>query len=351
MGKSYDVSVVLSTYNRCKLLPTVLDSLLAQDTRGVSAEVIVVDNNSTDRTREVVQSYIEAGAADLRYVFEAKQGVSYGRNAGIASARGPLIAFTDDDIRVGPGWVSQLKQTFDAHPEVAFIGGKVLPAWEVSPPVWLTPAHWAPLALVDYGPAPFYVDRQRQVCLLTANAAFRREALESVGLFSPLLQRVKDGIGSMEDQELEFRLIQAGRRGLYIPDLVVYSPVQVERLTKEYHRRWHRGHGHFHALLRDPEMERSRARLFDVPIHFFRQALQDAVALALGSSLGKHDEAFLRETRLCFFAGFFRTRYREFSANRQRSRWYEVVRSLYTSILSTGQQNHQSIRPLSGNTR
>jgi glycosyltransferase involved in cell wall biosynthesis len=332
MSEAIDVSVVVSTYNRCMLLPAALAGLLAQDTNGIRYEILLVDNNSTDRTRDVVESYRANGATNLHYLFEPKQGVSHGRNTGITTARGPLIAFTDDDIVVGRDWVARIKQAFDEHPEVDFVGGKILPQWETPPPSWLTVEHWPPLALVDYGAAPFYVDGARPVCLLTANAAFRRAALEQVGMFSPDLQRVKDGVGSMEDQELEIRLCRAGRRGLYVPELVVVAPVQADRLTKEYHRRWHRGHGHFSALLREADTEKSQKRLFDVPGYLYRRAFCDWLKLVTRSLRGRRDEAFLYEARLCFFAGFYRQRRADYRAIGRRSAVGELAHFLRSLV-------------------
>ena len=131
---SVDVSVVISTYNRCTLLARALESLQNQDTADVSYEILVVDNNSTDETRAVTQRMINATPGRLRYVFESKQGLSYARNAGIASARAKIIAFTDDDVRVANNWVSRIKAGFAAEPSVDFLGGKVLPHWDEIPP-------------------------------------------------------------------------------------------------------------------------------------------------------------------------------------------------------------------------
>src|SRR5205085_10674009 len=160
---------VLSTYNRCGMLEAALDSALAQESRGVHYEVIVVDNNSTDRTREVVEQRIAQGHANLRYIFEAKQGVSYARNIGVAKADAPLIAFADDDVRVASDWVANIKREFDLHPEIDYLGGKILPQWPSPPPDWLTRDHWWALALLDCGDEPFYVDADHLVCLPTAN--------------------------------------------------------------------------------------------------------------------------------------------------------------------------------------
>src|ERR1051325_5562765 len=210
MGEKFDISVVITTYNRRDLLSGALDSILRQQAGGVRFEVIVVDNNSADGTREVVGSLIEMSGPPLRYIFEARLGISEGRNTGIMSARAPIIAFTDDDVRVGPDWIANIKRAFDEHPEADFIGGKILPRWRVAPPRWLTRNHWWPLALLDYGGETFYVSADNPICLPTANLSFRREVFERVGLFS-------SDFSSREDHELLVRLWRASRRGLYVP--------------------------------------------------------------------------------------------------------------------------------------
>lgn len=243
-----DVSVVLSTYNRADRLLLALEALLSQ-LGGVAYEVIVVDNNSSDDTAAVVAG-ITALTGRLRYAFEPRQGLSYGRNTGIALARSPIIAFTDDDVRVATDWISQLKRTFDEHPEIDYAGGRVLPNWLAPPPRWLTQAHWAPLALQDYGPEPLVSGRERAVCLVGANLAFRRRVFDRVGVFTPALGRVKDGIGSTEDHDMQLRVWRAGMSGMYVPSLQAVADVTPDRLTKQYHRRWHRGHGRHCAMMR-----------------------------------------------------------------------------------------------------
>ena len=308
MGDLYDISVILSTYNRSMILPLALDSVMHQAPGNVSWEVIAVDNNSSDETKAVVESFV-GGHANLHYVFEGRQGVSYARNAGIAKARAPIIAFFDDDVCVSPGWVAAIKQAFDEHPEADCVGGSVLPRWEHEPPSWLTREHWAPLALQDYGDQAISVNRNNPLCLLSANFAFRREVFDRIGVFEPELQRVKEGIGSMEDLELLTRFWRAGGNALYMPSLTVTANVPAERLTKRYHRKWHTGHGHFYAMLRCEEIERSRAgRLFDVPAHLYKQAMKDALKWLKHQLPGRRDDAFTYETRLRFFAGFFRKR-------------------------------------------
>jgi len=204
MNELPGISVVISTFNRAESLALTLDSLRRQQTPpGIDFEVIVVDNNSTDDTKAVVDRLVRDGFTRLRYEFEPRQGVSYGRNAGIRAARGAILAFTDDDNDVAPGWVAAIKEVLDAHPEVAAVGGKILPDWPAPVPAWLDESHWSPLAILDYGNESFYTSANDTRCLLTANLAFRREALGQIGDFSPDFQRC-------QDHELLIRLWRSG---------------------------------------------------------------------------------------------------------------------------------------------
>jgi glycosyltransferase involved in cell wall biosynthesis len=328
MGHHVDVSIVISTYNRCELLPKALESLLAQAPGDVSYEVIIVDNNSTDETRQVVES-LSSKHRNLRYIFEPKQGLSHGRNAGIANARASIIAFTDDDIQAGKDWIANIKGAFDRHPEADLIGGRVLPIWARQPPSWLTIDHWSPLAILDYGPVPFKVDSNNALCLVGANFAVRRRLIDRLGPFNAELQRVGDSVGSLEDfYQLECAW-RAGLITLYEPSIVVTAQIPEDRTSKAYHRRWHTGHGKFYSLMRSPDMERSYlGRLFDVPGHLYKQFAKD-----LGSWLRKligadFDGAFLYEVRLRFFLGFFSQRRSDFRAAGQRHSLRDLARLL-----------------------
>ncbi|HEY3067500.1 MAG TPA: glycosyltransferase family 2 protein [Methylomirabilota bacterium] len=325
MSQGCDVSVVISTYNRCDTLRGALESVLAQETGPVTYEIIVVDNNSTDGTREVVDSIIARGHRHVRYLFEGRQGLSHARNAGIAEARAPLIAFTDDDVRVASDWVANIKRAFDGHPEVDYVGGRVLPRWPTTPPTWLTRDHWSAMALSDFGDAPMYVNHEAQYCLIGANLAFRRESFDRFGLFQPDFQRVRDGIGSTEDHELQLRLWEAQRQGLYVPDLVVLAEVEPRRLSKQYHRRWHTGHGHFYAAMRVQEVEAATIRLFGVPGHLYRHGMAEAVTWLTYWVRGDRDAAFLCETRLRFLVGFVRKRRADFLATSGHGTAREIV--------------------------
>lgn len=316
-----DVSIVISTYNRCELLDGALRALLSQAPADLAYEILIVDNNSTDQTRRVAETLAAQNPEKLKYLFEPKQGLSYGRNAGIAAAKAPIIAFTDDDVRVAADWIVQIKAGFAANPDIDFLGGKVMPSWPMEPPPWLTKANWSPLALLDYGDRPFIVDSEKQLCLIGANFAFRRRAFDKVGLFKTDFQRVKDGIGSLEDHEILLRLWRAGSRGLYLPELVVTAEIEPGRMEKRYHRRWHASHGRFYAALHAEEVERSKlGRLFGVPAHFYRQALGDLAGWIGAGIRHQPAEAFTRELGLRYFGGFAMCRWREFFGFRRKLR-------------------------------
>jgi glycosyltransferase involved in cell wall biosynthesis len=306
------ISVVISTYNRADLLADAIDHVLGQEDPDTPPfELLVVDNNSTDTTRTVVAA-AETRDRRVRYIFESNQGLSHARNAGIAAARGPIVTFTDDDVRVGPGWLAAIARTFIDYPEASAVGGKVLPLWPAPPPSWLTTARWGPLALVDHGDSPVRVDSDNPLCLVGANLAVSRRAFDLVGAFSTVVQRVTDTVGSMEDDEFLQRLFRAGCFGVYDPRIVIHAAVQPERLDRAYHRQWHTGHGHFHALMRPHYLERSKAgRLLDVPAHLYRAAAIDGFRWVRAKLRGDDAEAFARELALRFFAGFLRTRRRQ----------------------------------------
>jgi glycosyltransferase involved in cell wall biosynthesis len=303
------VSVVIPTYKRASALRRVVGSVLDQTLPAAQYEVLVVDNNSPDDTAAVLAALEAEHPGRVRRILETRQGVAYARQAGIDQARAGIIAFFDDDVRVAGNWLETIVAAFRDHPEIECLGGKVLPDWSSPPPAWLTPEHWSPLGLQDFGEEPMRMSSANPRGLISANLACRAEVFRRIGGFSPDLQRVKDGIGSLEDDEWNRRFWRSGGVGLYVPGLVAWTDVPADRLTRAYHRRWHGGHGRFYALLRADEMERSGIGAFlGVPAHLYRSAVSDAAGLLKAIVTGRHDAAFLHEIRLRFFRGFFAQR-------------------------------------------
>src|SRR5215471_9795294 len=98
---SMRITVILCTYNRCESLSTALESVaVSQLPPSISWEVLIVDNNSSDRTREVVEEFSHRYPGRFRYAFEPRQGKSYALNVGVREAKGDVLAFMDDDVTV-----------------------------------------------------------------------------------------------------------------------------------------------------------------------------------------------------------------------------------------------------------
>jgi glycosyltransferase involved in cell wall biosynthesis len=103
------VSVIVCTYNRCRSLARALESLSASVMPATAEwEVLVMDNNSNDGTREVAQRFCELNPSHFRYLFEPTQGKSHALNTAIRESSGEILAFTDDDVAVEPSWLQNL---------------------------------------------------------------------------------------------------------------------------------------------------------------------------------------------------------------------------------------------------
>ena len=312
------VSVVLSTFNRADSVARAIEALLSQREPPHAYEIIVVDNNSTDATADVVKEASARPGPAVRYVFEGRQGLSHARNAGIAASLAPIVAFTDDDVCVSREWVGEIRQVFAAHPEIECVGGRTLPIWPAPPPPWLTSLHWVgPLALQDYGDEPFTIDARRPLCLAGANLVFRKSAFARIGGFSPEFRRA-------QDTECLVRLWRAGGKSLYVPSLIVHAHVQPERLTKSYHRRWHMNIGRWNARMRleelsDPVLGLRPApwrptHLFGTPSFVYRQFVREVWSWAWHRAAGREARAFYHENRMRALVGYSR----EWRAMRQR---------------------------------
>lgn len=303
------VSLLVCTYNRQADLADLLESALSQETGNeFHYEVLVVDNNSRDNTRESVAALLPRYTDRLRYFFEPRQGKSYALNLALSQCRTDICAIGDDDLVLPPGYIRAVWRLFQDNPGISLLGGKVLPQWRVPPPAWLTPDYWSALAMCDFGDQPIETSLNRPICLMAA--AFRKADLLTSGRYAEDLAVSGTQIGGVEDAEIYLRMYRAGRRGLYHPSLYLHHKVEPDRVTRGYHRRWHTGHGRYRARFRDPEFERSRLRPLGIPAHLFRAAAGDLWRW-FRLRLAGRPEAFREELRLHFFLGFCSQRLRQ----------------------------------------
>lgn len=233
-----DITVILCTYNRCRDLAGALESIAESEVASsITWEVLVVDNNSTDQTRDVVQKFCQRRPQRFRYIFEPKQGRSFALNAGIENSRGRLLAFTDDDVTVERTWLQNLTAALH-NGKWAGAGGRILPAENFTAPAWL------PQDMALYGGILFaYFDVGDKTIQLNgapfgANMAFRRSMFAKYGAFRTDLGHTGGDMIGNEDTEFGNRLMMAGERLRYEPTATVYHAVPRERLTQKYFLSW-----------------------------------------------------------------------------------------------------------------
>jgi GT2 family glycosyltransferase len=270
-----DLSVVVCTRDRPCELERCLRALRAQ--HSAPREVVVVDNSEQRSAQPVCAAFPE-----VRYVHEPRPGLSIARNAGIAASRGALIAFTDDDVEVHPGWSAELTHAFRAYSDVDAVTGLVLPSSLAT-----RAQRCFQFDMGGFGssflPLRFdgsFIDEQLphgpQVWRIGAgaNMAFRRAVFDRVGLFD---ERLGAGAsGCSEDSELWYRLLANGGCCFYEPKAVVFHHHragwdELLRQTRAYMK------GHVSALVVQSDRHGHRGNLrrivLELPLYFVRMVI------------------------------------------------------------------------------
>lgn len=237
------VTVILCTYNRCQSLAKAMESIAASEVdESVEWDVLVVDNNSSDSTKEVVEDFCRRYPNRFRYMHEPSQGKSYALNSGIRAARGNLLAFMDDDVIVAPTWLQNVTAPLHSG-EWSGTGGRILSQEMVSAPNWLPmdgPYDLSGmLALFDLGDQPRELDQPP----FGTNMAFPKAIFEKYGGFRTDMGPCPGSEIRNEDTEFGRRLMAGGERLWYEPSAVVYHAVPENRLTREYLLKFWFDHG------------------------------------------------------------------------------------------------------------
>src|SRR5262245_28178236 len=165
------LTLAICTYNRAGLLGRALDSALTQTLPRDEFEILIIDNGSTDGTRQVVAAY-QARTPNLRYVLEPQPGIAHARNRAAAEALGEYLAFLDDDAWADAKWLAELTHPLGSQdPRPACVVGPVELVWEGRRPDWFPQKHEPLLCGYDMGPRPCYLGPDGY--LLTTNALFQ----------------------------------------------------------------------------------------------------------------------------------------------------------------------------------
>lgn len=353
-------SIVIPTYNRACDLRETLISVAGLATKD-PWEVIIVDNNSSDKTSDVVQNAQAWFPVQLLYVFEGEQGRCAALNAGIRVSSGEIILTTDDDVRVEADWLDRAAEALDRLGG-DYVGGKVLPIWGAKRPEWLPNRggrHWAVIALLDYGSEPIEFKR---LMPLGVNIAFRREAFQRAGLWDNRVGRKAGTLLGQEVREWGLRARAAGLTGFYTPEMVIHHKIPADRLTKRYFRRWFYWHGISRAMLyaqKKIDMEAPEETTLDyskvphiagVPRYMYRSCVS-AFANMIGAGFRRDRiAAFEHELWIWFFAGIVRRRFQDRKLYREDSTQESLSVETRTSIdtqrsfQTSSMENSRSVR-------
>lgn len=278
-----DATIAICTWNRAPLLAQTLAKLeFLAVPHGARWEVLVVTNNCTDETEQVLVRFAER--LPLRWTNEARQGQSHARNRGASEARGKWILWTDDDVLVDMDWLESLLVAAARYRSAAFLGGPIVPWFEREPPAWIL-ANWqvvqSAFALRDLGEAEFECDAQRLP--YGANFAVRTD-IQRQFAYEGRLGRVADGQVRGEESHLLTQLLAAGHRGYWIPAAWVQHFIPASRLTSDYIRQFYRGIGQTEVLRR--HCTGSQAKTFVAGLGGWASALAAESALRLCQAAG-----------------------------------------------------------------
>lgn len=226
-------TVAIQTYNHAKTLAKTLESLRTlRCPKGTDYEILVVDNNSSDDTADVIQRYAKILAPRLCSIFESRQGLSHARNRALKEAKGEIVCFTDDDVRVDPGWLNAVVEAFEKY-NASIVGGRsylIFPDG-IQKPEWLTERFETLLSRLDYGDEVL-VNTDKD--LFGLNFSVLKKAALEIGGFNTSFGRNGRTLLCGEEKDLLDRIREVGGIAVYEPNAVVGHIVPPERLKKKW---------------------------------------------------------------------------------------------------------------------
>lgn len=250
------VSVIVVTLNRRKQLKNCLNSIFKLDYPPDRFEVIVVDGNSQDCTKEMIIREFPK----VRFFVQKRKGLPSARNTGWEHAEGPFVAYTDDDCVVNRSWLKDLINGFTSH-GIGAVGGPVL---YLHPEQITNRFYQTPIGAFQLGKIERLLKRHEN--LITANMAIRFEAFKKVRFLESLVY------ADSEDYEFCWSLMEAGYQIKYVPNAVVLHDIDPNRasIARLLRRAFYSGISHYIA-------ERRRNSRFTLTSKFLRAFLGGVV--------------------------------------------------------------------------
>lgn len=219
------LDIIICTYNRADLLDSSLKSLELNKTEKDSFNIIVVDNNSIDNTKSVVESYV--GRLNIKYIFEEKQGLSYARNRGASESNSSYVAFLDDDILIDVNWLNMVLNVC-REKKYDIFGGKIIPFYKEEKPVWFKDQY------ATYEPANSSRELNKDEFLPGSNMIFKRAVFKKIGYFDELIGMKGGKVALGEDTKIQVIAEKSGIKRRYFNNLVIYHYSPINKMNIAY---------------------------------------------------------------------------------------------------------------------
>ena len=234
------ISIIIPTLNRATTLELAIKSFCLQNFLHDQFEILVIDNGSTDNTKNITKNaIITFPSHQICYIYEPEPGLLSGRHRGALEAKGDILTFVDDDIEADINWLQAIKESFD-DPTVQIVGGRNLPKYETKPPEWLT-YFWVDhpygkfcgeLSLLDFGEEVRVIDANYVWGL---NFSIRKKALFELGGFNPdSVPKKLQYLQGDGETGLTQKANKKEYKALYQPKALVFHYVPKERMTYNY---------------------------------------------------------------------------------------------------------------------
>ncbi len=228
------ITATISTYNREKYLPKVLESLAKQTISNALFEIVLIDNNSPGNTPEIFSDFSKKHPElKTAYFLETNQGLSYGRNRGIQESNGKYITFIDDDAYLAEDYLEVIYNYFESNSDVSAIGSKIHLDYEDVIPDWENKYLNSLLGYFDMGNDIKVFPKNDYP--RGSNMSFRSDLFDNVGLFNTDLGRKGGNLAGSEEKDIFKRIYQQPQlKVVYIPNAMVYHYVPYERTTAAF---------------------------------------------------------------------------------------------------------------------
>jgi len=228
------LSIIICSYNRASYISDALTSLYGQSSGLDDFEVIIVDNNSTDNTKEVYAQWRQTNTnGQFSFISEIKQGASFARNTGAAIAKGEWVCFMDDDAVATTDYVKNIIKHIQDQPFIVGFGGRIIPKYIPAEPKWMSYYVSSLVGNFDYAPTACAFENGKYP--LESNMIVKKSVYDQIGGFNVNLPGV---VGTLriggEGKELFYKIIALGHTIYYDPSICVHHVVEVKKLTSEY---------------------------------------------------------------------------------------------------------------------